>query len=343
MIRVALVGLGEVGAHHLRALRGSPRAELVAVCDLDSRLVSAAEGSGVRGFADFGEMLESAGPDAVDLCVPHSLHAPLAVRSLEAGAHLIVEKPLAPTLGECDEIIAVARRRGRQVGVSHNQLFFEPHAALGDLIAGGGLGRVRTLRARLGIGGKLGGWRADPSLAGGGLLMDAGVHRVYLLRELGGPVRAVSAVFDRPGAEDTLVVSLEFASGALGVIDASYHGPPGVFDDRVEVFGERGMAEVLGCEAFFEGYLEEGPQLRVRDGAAWRDHPARDSWDASVVRSVQSILASLERSETPRVDAVAARETVALIEAAYRSAETGRRVEVGPPDPRPPSGADAGG
>jgi UDP-N-acetylglucosamine 3-dehydrogenase len=343
VIRVGLVGLGEIGAYHLRALRESPTAELVAVCDLDPGLVAASEGSGALGFTDFGQMLEAAEPDAVDICVPHSLHAPLAVRALEAGAHVIVEKPLAPTLAECDEIIEAAERAGRQVGVSHNQLFYGPHVALRELIADGAIGEVRTLRARLGIGGRYGGWRADPSLAGGGLLMDAGVHRVYVLRELGGPVRAVSALIDQPKEEDSLVVSLLFESGALGVIDASYHGPPGVFDDRVEAFGEAGMAEVRGCEAFFEGNLEDGPQLRIWDNRGWRDHGARDSWDGSVVRSVQSILASLDRSEPPRVNAWAARETVSLIEAAYRSAASGRRVEVEPAGALPRRGEAAGG
>ena len=255
--------------------------------------------------------------------------ARLALESLSAGAHVIVEKPLAPTLAECDRIIAAARDAGRFVGVSHNQLFYEPHVALAELISEGGLGTVQTLRARLGIGGKYGGWRSDPALAGGGLLMDAGLHRIYLMRALGGPVAAVSAQMDDPGAEDRFLVGLEFASGALGVIDGAYHGPPGVFDDRVEVFGDGGMAEVLGCEAFFEGYLDEGTQLRVRDGGRWRDEQVRDSWDASVARSVGAIVAALDAGASPRVDGAAGREAVALVDAAYRSARSGERIEIG--------------
>jgi UDP-N-acetylglucosamine 3-dehydrogenase len=204
------------------------------------------------------------------------------------------------------------------------------------MLAGGELGELRSLYERLWMGGKYGGWREDTAQVGGGLLMDAGVHRVYMAAELGGPVKAVTATMDRPRAEDSFTIALEFESGATGVIQGSYHGPDGVFDDRIEVQGTAGMAEVLGCEAFFEGDLTGDTQLRTRIEGRWLDDPVSDSWDDSVRRSVSEILASFSAGEDPEVSLAEATRTVALIETAYRSAEQGRTIPMeevngGPP------------
>lgn len=327
-MRVGLCGLGEIGLHHLAAIRSSPDAELAAVCDLDQQLARRSAGKDVAVHASVAAMLAVESLDAVDVCLPHFLHREVALQALEAGCHVILEKPMAIDPSACDEIAAAAADRGLRVGVSHNQLFFGPHLRVAELIESGRLGALRGLYASLWIGGRYGGWRQSPDQVGGGLLMDAGVHRVYLLRALGGPVASVFAVMDKPRAEESFTVAFEFESGAAGVAQGSYHGPDGVFDDRLEVVGADGVAHVAGCEAFFEGDLRDGPQLRVRLDGGWRDEPVADSWDASVASSVHAILAAFAAGEQPRVDAAAGREAVALIDAAYRSAERGDRIEL---------------
>ncbi len=324
MIGVGLIGLGEIGQVHLEALRSAPGGELVAVCDLDRRLLDAA-GPGPRAYLEASELIADPRVDAVDVCLPHHLHAPVALAALAAGKHVLLEKPLARSTAECDEILAAATAAGRTVGVSHNQLLFEPHRRLAELIAAGELGKVRLLRAHLAIGGKYGTWRARPELAGGGLLSDAGVHRVYVLRRLGGEVAAVSASMDAPGEEDMLAVTFELESGALAVIDACYHAPAGVFDDRVEVTGTEGLARVGGCEAFFERFAH-GPQLELWRDGAWRPVNVEDGWRESVVRSVQSFVAAVAEGCEPPVPGTEGRRVVELIEAAYASAREGRRV-----------------
>lgn len=326
-MRTGLVGLGEIGRHHLAAIRACDAAELVAVCDLDPGLVEAAASGDVAGFTDLEAMLAEARLEALDICLPHSLHLPVALAAIEAGCQVLTEKPLAVDVAACERLAGAAESAGVTVAVSHNQLFYEPHERLAELLAGGALGELRALYARLWIGGRYGGWRERSDLVGGGLLMDAGVHRVYMLRDLGGPVSAVSASIDSPRAEESLSVGFEFESGARGQIDASYHAPVGVFDDRLEVLGTEGIAAVAGCEAFFEGDLREGARLRLRLDGAWRDDPVAGSWDGSVRRSVDQAMRALAGDGPPRVDAAAAREVVGLIEAAYRSAERGERVD----------------
>lgn len=320
---VGLVGLGEIGQYHLPGIRSSEHAELVAVCDLDAELAerSAAREAAVCGSLD--EVLAMDQVEVVDLCLPHHLHLPAAVQALEAGRHVILEKPMAIGLPACREISAVADRVDRMVGVSHNQIFFLPHQELARSIEAGDLGGLRSIRCQLTIGGKYGGWREDPETAGGGLLYDAGVHRVYMAQMLGGRVESVSARMDSPRSEDRFLVSLQFESGVLGTLDGTYHAPEGVFDDRIEVVGTEGMARVRGCEAFFEGYLADGPILEVFSEGSWVPSDVADGWDDSVARSVGAMLASIDSGERPAVDARVAASTVAVIEAAYESAESG--------------------
>lgn len=325
-MRTALVGLGEIGQHHLAAIRSCGDAQLVAICDLDSNVVEKSLGDGESGHTELAEMLITHDLDAVDICLPHSLHLEAGLAAIEAGCHVLLEKPLAVDLESCDRLISASQAAGVQIAVSHNQLFYGPHQRLFELVDDEKLGALRSVYTRLWIADRYRGWREDPAIVGGGLLMDAGVHRVYMMRAIGGPVAAVSASMDVPRAEEAFTVTFEFTSGAMGVIQGSYHAPTGVFDDRVDVVGTGGIASVSGCEAYFEGDLRDERQLRVRIGGEWRCEPVTDSWAASLRASVGQALGAFSAGGAPEVDARAARETVALIDAAYRSAERGVRV-----------------
>lgn len=326
MIRAALVGLGEIGQVHLRALRESPVVELVALCDLDPELLESSR-QGEHGFSDLAELLGEVRPDLVSVCLPHALHEPVALQAIEAGAHVLLEKPMAISSVQCDRIAGAAALAGCTVGVSHNQLFYGPHAELRRMIEEGELGRLRSLRAKLAIGGRYGAWRADPGLAGGGLAIDAGAHRIYLLEALAGPAHSVLAAMDEPGSEGGYAIVLGHADGVFSTIDACYEAPEGVFDDRVEVVGSAGLAEVAGVEALFEGFAS-GPALRVWGEGGWRERQFDDDWTSSVIASVQAFCAAVEEQRPPPVGAVEGRRLVAVLEAAYRSARGGERVEL---------------
>ena len=330
-MRTALVGLGEIGQHHLAAIRACDDAQLVAICDLDGDLVESSLGEGETGHTELAEMLAEHDLEALDVCLPHSLHLEAGLAAIEAGRHVLLEKPMAVDLDSCDRLIGAAQGARVQIAVSHNQLFYGPHQRLFELVDDGALGSIRNVYSRLWIADRYRGWRENPAIVGGGLLMDAGVHRVYVMRAIGGPVAAVSAAMDSPRAEEAFTLTLEFASGATGVVQASYFAPGGVFDDRIDVVGSDGAASVAGCEAYFEGELREEPQLRVRVGGEWRDDPETDTWEASLHASVGQALVAFARDSRPLVDAIVGRETVALIDAAYRAAETGTRVVVEDP------------
>lgn len=317
---VGIVGLGEIGQVHLRGFRGAPElARVRAVTDLDPELRrSTAIAAQAADCATLTELLARADVDAVSVCVPHNLHREIALAAIAAGKHVLLEKPMAVSVAECEEIIDAAARAGVRVGVSHNQLFHPPHVRARELLHSGALGRPLLVRMRLGIGGKFMGWRSDPAATGGGLLFDAGVHRFYVARALCGEVSEVMAMADEPRerGEDLAVVAMRFASGALGVIEANYYCPSGAFDDAIEICATRGMLYISGCEADFEGF-RTGPALRRYDGAWHEEHVEPGSWRESVYASVRAFARALVRGEPLPVDGQEGRAVVELIERVY--------------------------
>jgi len=321
-IGIGVVGLGEIGQVHVEGALRTPAAELAAVVDLDAELcASTARRTGARAHTSLEALLADDRVDAVSVCLPHALHLPVALQAITAGRHVLLEKPMAIDAGQCRAIVSAADEAGVLVGVSHNQLFYPPHMKAKMLIDAGTIGRPVFLRLRLGIGGKCPGWRSDVAAAGGGLLFDAGVHRFYLARHLFGEVEVVHAVLDRPSAEgeDIAIVTLRFANGALGVIEANYHGPAGSFDDSVEIVGSEASLYLSGLEADFEGF-RTGPALRRYDGA-WHDVPVEPgSWTDSVCASVDGFATAVRDGERAPVSAQDGLRVVELIQAAYAAA-----------------------
>jgi len=178
------------------------------------------------------------------------------------------------------------------------------------------------IRLRLGMGPPWGGWRGDPAQAGGGLLSDAGVHRLYLALFFFGPVRGVHALLDAPRSrgETFAIAVLEFASGARGIVEASHHGPPGTFDDEIEITGSDATLRLGGIESLSVGY-RTGPALAMFRERRWSQVPVRDDdWQASVQASVTAYLDAVIADREPPVTGAAALETMRLLDRIYDAA-----------------------
>lgn len=149
-------------------------------------------------------------------------------------------------------------------------------------------------------------------------MFDSGVHRVYMARFLGGEIEELTAMTDRDrfSGEDQAIIALRFVSGAMGVIDANYHGPPGMFDDSIEVVGRSGALYLSGCEAEFEGF-RTGPALRRYDGA-WHDERVDPgNWADSVHASIAAFVEAVRQGTEPPVPLQEGRRVLELVEAIH--------------------------
>jgi predicted dehydrogenase len=320
---VGLIGLGEIGQVHAAAVGRSRSARLVAVADTAPELLPPFEAEGVRGYREARELIADAEIGTVSVCLPHHLHFPVAMAAIRAGQNVLVEKPLTTSLEQGRQLVEAAAAAGVALGVDHNQVFYAAHAEAKRLIDDGTIGRPVLIRLRLGMGPAFRDWRGSPELNGGGVLADAGVHRLYLALHFFGPVREVRAVIDAPRqqGETFAVVVLEFASGARGVIEANDHGPPWTFDDEIEIIGSDATLRLAGLESLFVGY-RSGPALSMFRDRRWQEVPVpTDDWAASVRSGVTAYLDAVTAGQPPPVTGAAALETIGLLERIYDAAE----------------------
>jgi UDP-N-acetylglucosamine 3-dehydrogenase len=322
--RLAMVGCGAIARRaHLPALKEAG-ADVVAFASrsLASAEAAAAEWGSGAVTDDWRTTVGRDDIDGVVVCTPNRLHAEMAVAAAEAGKHVLVEKPMACTVDEADRMIEAATAAGVLLMPAHNLRFVPPFAAVRDAVADGRVGTVTSARAALGHGGPEGWapsatWFRDAEAAGGGALLDLGVHLADLVRAVvGDDVVEVTAMVrgGTPGVEDSGVALLRFAGGATGSIHASWEARPGP-DHQLTVFGTEGTLHVDGRTpaTLFAAAGGEAEALALPEST---DDPYR-----AFVRAV-------ETGEPPPVTAADGRAALAIICAAYEAAAAGKAVPV---------------
>ncbi len=251
-LRTALVGCGKVGDIHAQALRDLPEAEFVAVCDSSSERAGAFAGRyGVRPFTDVAAMLREAGAQALLIATPHPLHAEPACTALERGVHVLVEKPLAASLRDCDAMLDSARKSGAVLGVISQRRFYEPVQRMKAAIDAGKIGRPVLGLFLMYSWRDESYYRSDPwrgrwDTEGGGVLVNQSPHQLDLLQWFLGEIEEITgywANFNHPSVEvdDTAVALIRFRGGGLGSIVTSVSQKPGVYT-KVHVHGSNGAS-----------------------------------------------------------------------------------------------------
>jgi predicted dehydrogenase len=238
-VRAAVIGLGMMGANHARVLNELPGVDLVGVADLDEEAVGrATSGRTARGYTDAGTLLATEHPELVVVAVPTSLHLPATLQALEAGAHVLVEKPIAPDRHEAEAMIAAAESAGRILTVGHIERFNPAIRELSRRLDGGELGRVFQIRAS-----RLGPFPAR--VRDVGVVVDLAPHDLDVMRYLlrAEPVRMYAETEQRihTDHEDLFTGLVKFESGAIGLLEINWLTPTKV--RKLTVTGERGMYE----------------------------------------------------------------------------------------------------
>ncbi|WP_435006586.1 Gfo/Idh/MocA family protein [Tundrisphaera lichenicola] len=352
-LRTALVGCGKVGSIHAKALRSLAESDFVAVADTSlDRAESFAGTYGARPFSDPAEMLTTARPEVVILATPHPLHAEAAIQAAEAGVHVLVEKPLASSLRDCDAMLGAARKSGVTLGVVSQRRFYEPVLRMKQAIDAGkigkpGLGIFSMFSWRDHAYYASDPWRGRWDAEGGGVLVNQSPHQLDLLRWFLGDVEEVSGTWtnlNHPEVEvdDTAVATLRFRDGGLGSIVTSLSQRPGLYT-KVHVHGtngasvgvetDRGATFVAGVSAIAEPPLNDLwtipgeehflPRFQEEDRAQFASIDATTHYHALQIRD---FLRSILEDRPPLVSGEDGREVVALFTAIYRSHREGRPI-----------------
>ncbi|WP_027483167.1 Gfo/Idh/MocA family protein [Deinococcus pimensis] len=353
MIGFAVVGPGKVAHTHAAALAASPVARLAVVCGRDEgRTANFARVYGARATTSLEDAVNDPDVAAVILCTPHPRHADEAVTAARAGRHVLVEKPLALTVADCDRMIAAAREAGVRLGVVSQRRLYEPVQRVKLAILEGRLGTpVLATLSLLGWRGPeyyaMDAWRGTWDGEGGGVLVNQAVHQLDLLQWFMGPVEWVGgdwANLNHPGieVEDTAVATLRFRSGALGSVVVSNSQNPGLWG-RVHVHGSNGgsvgvqtdggSSFVAGVTTAVEPPVNDLWTLPGEEGrlAPWqaedRERAARIDVMTHYHRlQVDDFARAVLQDREPLVPGEEGRRTVELFEGIYRSARSGERV-----------------
>ena len=322
------------------AVRAIPdEAEVVAVASpTRGHAASFAQRHGVaRSHTDYRELLRDPGVELISITAPNRLHAQIATDAARAGKHVVCEKPLCLTLEEADAMIDACRRAGVLL-LYAEELFFAPKYVKAKQLADeGAFGRVHLVKQGEKHSGPHSEWFWDVEQSGGGAVMDLGCHGIaFCWWFLGKPqVRSVYSHMAtqvhqaRTRGDDEAVTIIEFANGAVGMVESSWNRPGGM-DDCIEVFGDKGQtyADLLMGNAL-PTYSEVGFGYAVEKAATtkgWTYPVFEEHWNYGFPQEMRHFARCVRGKETPISDGETGRLVQEVLYAAYASAGLGRKI-----------------
>ena len=336
MIRVGIIGCGKIAqVRHLPEYAANPNAEIVAFYDKNmERAQEMAAQYGGKVYNSFYELVDDPNVDAVSICVENRSHAEICTAALYAGKHVLVEKPMAVTLAECESMVAAAERNGRHLMVGHNMRFDPVHRKAKQMLDSGIIGDVITFRTILGNSGPEGWslegtWFFDKNKAAMGALSDMGIHKVDLLQYLTGQkvIETTAKVMTlnkhtATGApitvDDNALCILRMSGGAVGTLAASW-----------TVYGHECQSTCLyGTKGIMLIYNNNNPaapiEVRNLDGTSttYNIPPETNSG------VIDEFVDALEQNREPEVSGKEALSTMRAIFGSIKSSEIGRTVSV---------------
>ena len=336
-LRTALAGCGRIGERHARILASSPESELVGLADVTRGKAEAFAGRhGGRPYADLAAMIAAESPDLLAVCTPSGLHAEGVIAAARAGVrNIVVEKPMALRLEDADAMIAACAQSGTRLFVVKQNRYNLPIKKLRQALEEGRFGklvlgavRVRWCRrqdyydqAR---------WRGTWAMDGG-VFSNQASHHVDMLAFMMGDVASVKAISATRlvsiEAEDTGLALLRFASGALGVIEATTAARPEDLEGSISILGENGTVEVGGF-AMNEITVWKFADERPEDGEVlerYRTNPP-DVYGFGHHEYYKDVFDAIAKDAPPLVDGREGRKSLEVITAIYESIESGREV-----------------
>lgn len=346
-VRIGQIGAGFISGVHHDAFGFVPQAEVVAVCDVDKvRAQAFAKKKGIPDvYDDLNEMLTRKDIDAVTVGIPNFLHHEICLKIANAGKHVIVEKPLALTLAQVDEMIDVCQKQGVVLGYAEELCYVPKFVHAKKIIDAGAIGEVFCVKQAEKHAGPYSPWFWQADTAGGGILMDMGCHSIEFCRwMLGKP--AVKSVYCQADLfvhdqitklDDHIIMIIEFEGGKVAMVESSWTLKGGMISVG-EIHGKKGVVNVnllqdgMGFKVFSEnGYGED--DFEIADTKGWH-HPEWEwNWQNGYPQEMQDFVNCMITGGTPVETGIDGRVVLEIMIAGYMSAAEGRKVNFPLVDP----------
>lgn len=353
-IKTAIIGCGKVGHFHAKALAKLENSAFTAVCDNNlQRAEEFAAQYGAKAYDDVATMVREEGIQAVCICTPHPVHRAAAIPAIENGASVLIEKPLASSLEDCDAILNAAKQHNVMVGTVVQRRLYRPCQRIKQTIDDGKIGRpILATLTMLGWRDKAyyesDPWRGSWEGEGGGVLVNQAPHQLDLLHWYMGDIDEVYGVWKNLNhpyieVEDTAVAIIKFKNGGIGNIVVSNSQNPALYG-KVHVHGENGAS--IGVQT-------DGGAMFIAGMSTITEPPVNDLWtvpgeenrleewkkeDSEFFNSVDSMyyyhelqiadfVQAVQEKRQPLVTGEDGRKTVELFTAIYRSTQSNQPVK----------------
>lgn len=338
-MRIAVIGCGSIARHrHLPEYHANSHAEIVAVCDVvQDRAEELGSMYDAMAYTDYEDMLEREEIDAVSVCTPNYLHAPISIAALNAGKHVLCEKPMATSSKEAEDMIEAAKNARKWLMIAHNQRFVPAHQKAQEMIANGDIGKIYSFRTAFGHGGPEG-WSADGAdswffkkeEAFIGAMGDLGVHKTDLMRFILGEDFTSIAAFietsakDHSTVDDTAVCVLRTGTGIIGTLAASW-SYSAAEDNSTIIYGEKATLR-LEDDPVHNLIMQypNGDQVKYELGGIQKNEIGKQT-NSGVINS---FIDSLRENTEPVIPGEEGKKSLEVILAAMEANETKRIVEI---------------
>jgi UDP-N-acetyl-2-amino-2-deoxyglucuronate dehydrogenase len=334
---IGLIGGGNISETHARAARAIPGVEIAAVFGTNAEKIGRlCREYGGKPFSNFDEFLVHRPMQLVALGSPSGLHAEQGITAARQGLHVLTEKPIDITIERADALIAEAHKAGVQLGVFFQDRYKPDILSVKNAVVAGALGKPILVDARV----KWyrppdyysnSRWRGTWALDGGGALINQAVHTLDLMLWMFGEVKTVQAIGKTAlhviEAEDTLIAMLEFANGAVGVLQAATSVFPG-YPRRLELTGSEGTLIIEQDRLLTADLKSRSPDLlkssEVDKNPSWSSPVVSDARGHQAV--LEDFLRAIRTNTKPRCDGQQGRRSLVLVQAIYEACRTGERV-----------------
>lgn len=341
-MKYALIGCGRISPNHIMAAKNNSL-EIVAICDvvqenMDDKVKKFHLDDSTRLYTDYKEMLSAERPELVAICTESGKHAAVALDCIEAGCHVIIEKPIALSLEDADAIISAAKAKGVKVCANHQNRFNKSIQKIREAVEEERFGKMLHGAAHIrwardheyyDRASWRGTWEQD-----GGALMNQCIHNIDLLRwMMGDEVDCVMGMTDRLKhdyiqAEDLGIAIVKFKNGAYGIIEGTTNIYPKNLEETLYLFGEKGTVKAGGAsvniieEWNFSDMLDDPKEVKAECG----ENPP-NVYGFGHTPLYEDVIDAIENDREPLVNGEAGKRALELVLAIYKSAATGEAVK----------------